>query len=155
MEDQMKEINAIIKKNLPAQVGKELQEVLAQAEADRATLKLLNTEFKKLEANYDKLKDKEAEWQDLEEKDRVLTEEREKFEEEKRDAKVKELEYKLEQANLRADTIGNYTTNLVRNTIVRKNILDTEHRDGFTNDQGTWIPPRNVTKNYTEDTSEE
>ena len=155
MEDQMQEINAIIKKNLPAQVGKELQGVLAQGEADKAALKKLEGEFATLEQNYDELKDKKAAWEKVQQEKKTLADERAKFEEEKRDAKVEELTYKLAEAEKRADTVKEFTASLVRNTLVRKTIFDTETPGSYQDSNGNWHYPTPTTKAFDETKTEE
>jgi phosphoribosylformylglycinamidine (FGAM) synthase PurS component len=76
-----------------------------------------------------------------------------------RNQKVFELQIKLSESEKRADMVQGFTNNLVRNTVVRESILDSEsiNHDGYYDKDNNWVVPytKNVTKNYDKTTSKE
>jgi len=155
MSKELDEINAIIKKNLPAQVGENLQVVLAKAQSDAKDLDTLNIKHNKLVTEKNKVDKKLLKQEELETKIHQLSVDRTKFEREQRDAKVKELEYKLVEAERRADTIHGYTETLVKNTLVRKSVFGNNNTMGYSDSNGQWQDPRGESTDHNETTTEE
>jgi hypothetical protein len=149
------EIKAIIEKNLPAEVGNVLKKVLEQGQADAIAVTELQDEVKRL----NKLNNIKAtkitlleEFQDRAGKLDV------------REAAVVEkeiwhantmLKLQLEEANKRSEMVASYTTSLLRNTSVRKEIFDSETQAGYPDGNGTWQYPSPVSKSFRETKEEE
>jgi len=81
------------------------------------------------------------------------------LEEKERDLEVTTLTIKLEESEKRADMVQTFTSGLVRNTIIRKHILDSENIDMpmMYDNSGNQIGGgfKNTTKSYTENKEED
>ncbi len=145
-----KEIKLIIEKNLPAQVGAVLKETLAKAESDAiaveegkktlANLREFNRSLEKRLSDHGKLDDRETS---------VAARER-AVKENEVNQEVAVLKIKLEESEKRADAVTGFTTGLVRNTIFRKTVLDSENQLGYPDGNGNWVQPTPVNKDLTE-----
>lgn len=119
-----KQIQELVKSNLPAQVGEALQTALGEgkeaqkawAEAQRRIESLNNT----IKDRDNKLKKLEALKLEAEE----ISNQRIILEEDKRNLRIKQLEHELSCEKAMTTTIKEVTMGLVRNTVYRKNIFD-------------------------------
>lgn len=146
----------LIKEELPGKVGKELQEVLLQAEKDAKELEECKEYNKQLIKEKESLKFKISELNAQIDSKAVFEAKLTNLEERERDLKVTQLELQLGEANKRADMVKEFTSGLVRNTVFKRNIFDSENKnvpyvDQYGNSQTHYV---NNTKNLNE-TSEE
>jgi 16S rRNA C967 or C1407 C5-methylase (RsmB/RsmF family) len=152
-------IRKAIKESLPEQMGKELKGLLEQSELNKIKYAKAKEENNEACRKIGELNGQVKELQDILSKHAALEEREKAVSKREIDATVSELTYKLEQAEKRADMVQNFTSGLVRNTIVRESILDGEniYREGYTNENGAWIPPlnKNVNKDYRKDINKE
>jgi hypothetical protein len=149
------EINAIIEKNLPAEVGNTLKKVLEQGQKDAKAVKELQVivtgkteviasksgEIATLNALITKAGD-------------ITKREQEVLKKELWHANTM-LTLQLGEANKRAELISGYTTSLLRNTTIRKAIFDSENQAGYSDGNGNWVYPSPVNKSLTETKKEE
>lgn len=121
------EINEIIKKNLPAHVGEELQKVLAQAKEDADDLSSSKLYASSLyDENY-KLKTELNNHANLDKRFEELKSRELDLEKNQRNMEMKALEIKLVESEKRADMIREFTLGLVRNVDVRKEVYGTKN----------------------------
>lgn len=156
---QEQEIQDIIKKNLPAHVGDALKLRLEEAEKAEKRLKeqlALNDSqaktIKHLEETLDKhrhLATRETEVKAREEA--VIKKEIEQ--------QITQLTFELGIEKEKAEFTKSVALGLVRNTLYRKNIFDTESQPGYNVPDGRggyqWVQPTSITKNLTETETEE
>ena len=144
------EINAIIEKNLPAQVEEILQKQLAQGEKDA---KELESTVKALEAQRkqtDLLEAQVNEYHKLDVRNSALELREKEVAEKERLIELSTMKIQLEEANKRADIVINFTNGLVRNTSFRKTVFDNENQAPYMGANNQWISPTPVHKNLTE-----
>lgn len=147
----------LIKEELPGKVGKELQEVLLKAEQDAKSLINLQRKYADLEKLLATTQDSNVILQKELKLHVDLDTKLVKIEEKERNFKITLLETKLEEANKRAEIVKEFTSGLVRNTIFRKQIFDSEDKqvpytDQYGNQTNTYV---NNTKNLTETSQED
>lgn len=149
-----KKLNELIKESLPEKVGAELREVLARAEHDKKHLKeatIANEKAcKQIDSYLKTISDLEKLLSEHEEiSKRVLdVETREKA------LEIEVLKIKLNESEKRATMVQDFTSGLVRNTLVRKTIFDSDSIDEpiryDNNGHVIGGGMKNVTKNYDE-----
>lgn len=144
------EINEIIKKNLPAQVGEVLKQRLEQAERDATDLKKYAAELAEANATVSELKIMLVRHKSLDERAEALTAREIAVDVLERAQKISQLQYELESEKQKTDFVKNVALGLVRNTEYRKNIFDSETQSGHYNENGMWIQPTPVNKAFEE-----
>lgn len=154
-----KEMANLITKNMPEEVGKNLKKLLEEGEANKRRVSELESHNKDLIKSMDNLKSRAEKTKSLNERENALNHKQEELVLRELELDKKILEIRLEEANSKIGLINNYTQGLVRNTIIRESILDSENSDieGYYDNNGNWIPSRvkNVSKSYKKDTSQE
>lgn len=144
------EINEIIKKNLPAQVGEVLKQRLEQAERDATDLKKYAADLAEANATVSELKIMLVRHKSLDERAEALTAREIAVDVLERAQKISQLQYELESEKQKTDFVKNVALGLVRNTEYRKNIFDSETQSGHYNENGMWIQPTPVNKAFEE-----
>lgn len=129
------EIEEIIKKNLPAQVGEVLQARLKLATDLENTNKYLNSSIEKLQLREKELIKEIEVYKKHDERNAALDAREKTLMERERLQEVTELKTKLEEANKRADMVKEFTAGLVRNVEFKKRVFDSssgpEGRDQY------------------------
>lgn len=148
-----KEIEEIIKKNLPAQVGETLRKTLQQGEQYKAeldvTLGSLEIEKKKVISL-----SQQVEQYKVNDTRNLTLEARElKVREDERNLKVSTLEFQLASEKEKTQFSKEVALSLVRNTEYRKTIFNNENQQGYMGPNGVWVQPTPISKNLTEDKS--
>jgi len=154
-EDFRKQIEALIEKELPNQVGEALRKKLEQADKDAVEVARLRGELDYQIDVVNKLKEQLEEHRVLGEREIELEKREEKVEERERNIDLTLLTTRLAEAEKRADTVTEFTMGLVRNTTFRKNIYDNEDQAGYQDGNGNWIQPGPVNKHLEETQTEE
>lgn len=133
------EIQDIIKKNLPEQVGTVLKARLDQAEKDSETVKQQQDAIAKQEQAIKKLQAEISKYMELDTRNAGLDTREKALEIQERDFKVKVLEATVLTEQDKTKFAKDVAMGLVRNTEYRKNIFDTksgpEGRDNYGNVQ--------------------
>lgn len=139
------EMQEIIKKNLPAEVGEVLKERLAQADKNAIELESKKAQIETLIGNQNALNKRIDEYVKLNERNARLDERENLIEARERQAKVTELEIMLAEANKRADIVVDFTKGLVRNTSFRESVYHNRTKDGYYDTNGVWVNNLNDT----------
>jgi hypothetical protein len=143
------EFKAIIEKQLPAQVGKVLQERLAKADQDEKSLK----EYINLcEQRYQTIQDQERkikEYQAFDSRNAGLEAREKAVADAERNLKVKELEYQLNTEKEKSSFCMDVTRTLVKNVEYKKSIMDSDWVSAHSRD-GKWVDAHTETKTFTE-----
>lgn len=145
------EINAIIEKNLPAQVGEALKKRLEQADNDAAKISVMTEQVKSERETSDSLRAEIREYEKFNDRNAALDKREKDLAERERLQEVTELKTQVVEANKRADMVVNFTSGLVRNTDFRRTVFNNEHQNGYTSSQGQWVNDRNFNSNGTEE----
>jgi len=153
--NQLEQINEIIKKSLPAQVGEVLRETLAQGEKNAKLVKeqesLINN-FKEALVKYEKdVIELEAKIKDEDE----LVQREIALVEGIRELEIDRLKYQLESEKSKSEFVVSVTMGLVRNSEYRKKIFDTEITNGLPmlDANGTAHYPMPTSKSHTSEES--
>ncbi len=146
-----KEINDIIKKNLPAEVGSILKQRLEQAETDAETVESQKRQLKENSARFSDLNEQILAYQKLDERNSKLEERERAVENKERSLEIETLKYQLASEKDKTDFSHKVALGLVRNVEYRKNIFDSENAMGYYDQQGKWVEPRNESKSHTEE----
>lgn len=146
------EINEIIKKNLPAQVGEVLKQRLEQAEKDAADLKKCSKDLADATATVSELNILLGRHKSLDERSEALKAREIAVDVLERSQKTNQLQYELESEKQKTDFVKSVALGLVRNTEYRKNIFDSETQAGHYNENGMWIQPTPIHKAFEEKT---
>jgi hypothetical protein len=151
-----KEIQAAIKKNMPAQVGDNLKVLLAEGEkAKQQAIEWKNEYDDVIKENRDLVKEND-ELKKLKHTAEALDKREAELNEKERQQEVEMLKVKLEEANSRANMVKEFTSGLVRNTNFRKNYYHTEDELGRNDSNtGQWIDPKNKTISGNQDITED
>jgi hypothetical protein len=157
--DLKEKISKAIKDSMPEQVGKELRQLLTEAEQAKTELVYAKEANKKAVSKIASLESTIKEMTDELSLHEELTIRENEISKRERHAAIIELTTKLEESEKRADMVQAFTSSLVRNTIVRKSILDnySEDQPGYSDANGNWIQPtpKHINKNYKEEKTEE
>ena len=145
-----KEIKLIIEKNLPAQVGTVLKEALAKAESDAVALEESKKALVNLKEFNRSIEERLNAHGKLDAREVSVTAREVAVEKKEVRQEVDILTIKLEESEKRADAVTDFTTGLVRNTIFRKSILDSETPGAYQNPDGSWTYPAATNKSLTE-----
>lgn len=149
------EIEEIIKKNLPAQVGEVLKKQLDQAEKDAATVIHQKERIEQQQTEINALSVKLQKHYDLDQREAEIKTRELNVSDKERAIEVFALQIRLEEANKRAELISGFTAALVRNTEFRKTIFDSETQSPFQDVNGTWHYPSPTSKSHTENKTAE
>jgi len=150
-----KKIQKAIEEDLPKQVGEVLSKRLKegrQAEIEIVNLGLQVTRLKEKEiilmADISKL-------EKLETQSKSLTTRENNIFIREQELETAILKIKLEEANRRADMVMSFTGSLMRNTIARKSILDSENQVPYQDSQGIMVYPSAINKSFEETKEDE
>lgn len=153
------EIQEIIKKNLPQQVGETLKARLEEADQLEIKLRQVEEKIKNLSLSEGFLREELSKYRKLDERNSTLESREKELETKERNLEIETLKYQLQSEKDKIEFTKSIAQGLVRNTEYRKQVYDSDsvHRDGYTDSNGNWIPSHyvNTTKSYTETTSEE
>jgi hypothetical protein len=149
------EIQNIIKKNLPAQVGETLKKRLEQADIDASELKNYKEAVIGRDKTITELTKKIEEYKQFDVRNANIDAREVAVKEEERNMKVKNLEYQLQAEKEKTVLIREVTMGLVRNTEYKKTIFDNESQVGYTDSRGNWVQPGNINKSLDETTKAE
>lgn len=150
MENQIKEMEEIIKKNLPAQVGEVLSKELERLYKVETEHNYYKDIVSKNDVEIKELRSKLEEHRVLDAKLKTIEEAQEKLNNETRDLKVKILEYQLEAEKDKTDFTKNVALGLVRNTEFKKSIFDNEIQQPYTDSNGVYHYPTPISKSLIE-----
>lgn len=145
-----KEIAAAIEKDLPNKVGKELKKVLEDYESLKKDHEDLKEEVKSKSILIDQQNDQISDLMDLGIRAKDLKEKEKDIEEREKSMDITILETKLEAAEERAKTVTGFVNSLVKNTIVKKSVLDSSTSGGYTDTSGNWVDTRTTTRDINE-----
>lgn len=149
------EINEIIKKNLPAQVGDVLKQRLEQAEVDAVKVQELTAKVAERDAIIKDQKDKLSKYATFDEISSGLTAREEALKISETNFKVSVLEYQLQSEKDKTDFAKNVALGLVRNTEYRRTLSDNKSSSGYSDHSGNWIQPPNSYQNSEENNKAE
>jgi len=149
------EIQKIIEKSLPAEVGTILKERLEKAENDVVLLEEANKTIENLQKQKVKFEKRIADYQAFDTRNTELGAREEVVSELERNLKVSKLETQLEEANKRADIVKDFTSGLVRNTSFRKEVFSNEGHPSYTDQHGLIQYPPSTPSDTTETKTEE
>lgn len=121
-----KDLSEAISKNLSAEVGLRLQGILRQAESDATLVLNQKATLISRDKTISLLQEKLNAHDTLTERDEALKIREESVNKLEQELEIQILTIKLEESEKRADMISGYTSGLVRNTLMRKNIFDSE-----------------------------
>jgi hypothetical protein len=130
------EIEQLIKKHLPAQVGDTLKKVLEQGERDAKTIIEQKEEISKLTTRLETANNKLSHYRNFDDRNAKLEVRERDCDKRERDLKIATLEYKLEVEKDKTAFTKNVALGLVRNTNYRTRILSDSQiptRDEFNN----------------------
>ena len=144
------EIEEIISKNLPAQVGDVLKQRLAQADAYEAEVKSLRENKISNEATIKGLHAEIERYMAFDNRNAAIDAREKELDNKERNLKIAELEFKLASEKEKTQFTQSVAMGLVRNTEYRKSIHDSETKDGYYDANGNYVMPVNTTKSYTE-----
>ena len=144
------EIQEAIKKSLPNQVGEALKERLAQADRDAKEVKLLNDKIN----DWIKLREEDKKtieaYRKFEERNSKLEEREKAVAEQERNLKLQTLEYQLNSEKEKTQFSKEVVMGLVRNTEYRTTVFSSDHKPGYTDKDGKWVPDLTTNKNLSE-----
>lgn len=152
MESNLNEdILNVIEKNLSSHIGSRLKEVLAKGEKDAARVELLEKELEKCKISYSNECKKTRGHIDIDNRETSCAAREKELDKNEQALVVKVLEIKLNESEKRSDMIMDFTSKLVRNTSVRKNIFDSEDVGGYPIVDGSGTPhyPAPTNRNHT------
>lgn len=149
-----KEIEEIIKKNLPAQVGEVLKTRLEQAERDTNTVKRQLEQIISKTATIVELEKTIADYKQFDERNSKLEVREKAVAEKERNYKVFEAELKLNEAEKRTNDAVNFVGMVFKSPVFRKTV--SEYNGGIQNwnsqlGRNEFVP--NGSKNKTEEKS--
>jgi len=121
------EIKAVIEKNLPAQVGSTLKDVLAQGEKDARELKDLRESYGFAQKRISELEQKLSDYRVLDERNAALDHREAEVDQKIRDQKVFEAELKATAAEARANEMAGFVGMVFRSPVFRRHINEYDH----------------------------
>lgn len=148
-----KEIEEIIRKNLPQEVGETLKKVLEEGDVAKENLKLLQEDYEHVRDARDKYKSKLKDHVDLDIRENNLNNKESELKEKERNLEITELKIRLDEANKRSIEISGFVSSLVRNTQFRESVFGSTSKstlDQYGNSIMT-SDPYNHTKTITEE----
>lgn len=117
-----KELEQIIRNNLPAQVGETLQKVLAEGQEAKRLLEQKTTRIAELEGSLARLLAENEQLRAFKRESANLDARARGLDEEERNLKVQMLELQVKEAERRADVVTSLVDRFVRNVDVRRSI---------------------------------
>ena len=156
MKELEKEIAEAIEKNLPAQVGKSLQERLKKVELLEDENESLRNRIKEVDLEVVKLNGVISKYSEQDQRNSTLEVREKVVEEKERRLEIELLTLKVSEAEKRADMVSGFMSGLVRNSEFRREVVNSKSgsvpisdgRGGYTT---TYT---NNTVAYTEETKE-
>lgn len=145
-----KEIEEIIKKNLPAQVGEILKERLEKADGDAAMVLYLQNRVVEQDKEIQTLNKRILEYEKFDVRNAQLDSKENELKEIERNLKIVTLEYQLQSEKEKTDFSKNIALGLVRNVEYRKTIFDSENQAPYIDAGGNWIYSTPVNKSLDE-----
>jgi hypothetical protein len=143
------EIQEIIKKNLPQQVGEVLKLRLEQAEKDAKKVIELENKISQLEKTVNEKQSELSSYKLLDERNSKLNEREELLNKKQHDLDLDILQHKLESEKDKSEFAKSVALGLVRNTEFRKSVFDSENQQSYYNDN-VWVQPTPINKQLTE-----
>lgn len=143
------EIQEIIKKNLPQQVGDVLKIRLEQAEKDAKKVLELESKVFQLEKTLNEKQSELSAYKLLDERNSKLDERESFLDKIQHDLDLEILQQKYENEKDKSEFAKSVVLGLVRNIEYRKSIFDSENQNGYYNgDQ--WVQPSPINKKLEE-----
>lgn len=124
MKELEKEIAEAIEKNLPAQVGKSLQERLKKVELLEIDNETLRSKVTDKDSEIEKLNETISTYKELDQRNSTLEVREKVVEEKERKIEVELLTLKVSEAERRADMVSGFMSGLVRNTTFKKEVIN-------------------------------
>jgi len=146
-----KEMQEIIKKNLPAQVGDALKTRLEQAEKDADTVKRQAEQILSKEAIIRCLEKIVSDYREFDARNVALEGREKAVADSERNLKIATLEFQLAAEKEKTTFSKEVALGLVRNTEYRKNVFDNENQSGYYDGNNHWVMPTPINKSLTED----
>ncbi len=146
----IKEIQEIIEKDLPKQVGETLRGVLEQGEKDAERVKELENDLytkdlhiEALNAQISEQDGKLREYRKFDQRNIDLDNRTIELGNAERALKVQIMEIKVEEAEKRANMVMDFATGLVRNTEFKRRVFESQDQSQHTDVNGynNWQPP--------------
>jgi len=144
------EIQEIIKKNLPQQVGDVLKVRLEQAERDANLVVQLKNTISQLEDSVKKHLIRINNYELLNDRNSKLDEREVLLNKKQHDLDLEILQQKFENEKDKSDFAKSLALGLVRNTEFRKSVFDNENQNGYYNSSNQWIQPTPINKSLQE-----
>ena len=148
------EIQEIIKKNLPQQVGDVLKVRLEQAEKDAKKVIELEEKLKQFQTIINEKQSELLAYKLCDERNLKLDEKEKVLNKKQHDLDLEILQQKFESEKDKSDFAKSVALGLVRNTEFRKSVFDSENQQGFYKDN-VWVQPMPINKNLNETKSAE
>lgn len=118
------EIQEIIKKNLPAQVGEILQKRLEQAESDYRSLQNLKEKMLSLDEQIIRLNEEISKYKAFDSRNSLLEIREKLVSEQERNLKIETLEFQLQAEKEKTQFSKDVALGLVRNTEYKRSFMD-------------------------------
>lgn len=156
MKELEKEIAEAIEKNLPAQVGKSLQERLKKVELLEIDNETLRSEVRNKDFQIEKLNETISTYKELDQRNSALEVREKVVEEKERKLEIEILTLKVSEAEKRADMVSGFMSGLVRNTAFKKDVINSSSENVPVPDGrgGYLMAYTNNTVAYSENTEE-
>ncbi|OGB84453.1 hypothetical protein A3F66_07030 [candidate division TM6 bacterium RIFCSPHIGHO2_12_FULL_32_22] len=146
----LNEINELIKKSLPQQVGEQLRIRLEQADKDTLKVKQQEESLQNKNKTITELEKTISEYKKFDERNSKLEEREKKICEDELNFRVKILEYQLASEIDKTQFSKEVALGLVRNTEFKKSIFDSETMQPFLDNNGNWQYPSPTSKSHIE-----
>ena len=148
------EIQEIIKKNLPQQVGDVLKVRLEQAEKDAKKVLELEDKLNQFQTTINEKQSELSAYKLLDERNSKLDEKEQVLNKKQHDLDLEILQHKFESEKDKSDFAKSIALGLVRNTEFRKSVFDSENQQPYYEGQN-YIVPTPVNKSLNETKSAE
>jgi len=146
------ELEEIIKKNLPAQVGDTLKKVLEKGKKDAEELDIFTNANRALKADVKTLEGRVEKYQEFDARNSALDAREKELEDKERNLEIELLKMRLDTQKTIAANNQEVAMGLVRNTEYRKHIFDNKPgRDPYYDANNNYICPPNEISEHTEE----
>jgi len=152
---QEQEIQELIKKHLPQQVGETLKVTLEHAEKDAKKVKEQDEKLIERRKEIDKLESIIQEYKKFDERNSLLDAREKELEAKENKLEIDELKYQLSAEKDKTEFSKNIALGIVRNTEYRKTIFDSENQEPYQDYTGNWHYPQPKSKVFTETETKE
>ena len=151
------DITLAIQKNMPQAVGENLQNLLKEGETNAKLVKMQQESITRLNKDVVELNNLLSSHGNLKIREDMVIAKEEEVSQRERNLEVTLLETKLEESEKRANITFSLVDKLVRNTVFKKSILDTEDAGGVPviDGQGFSHYPIPSSRHYNETKTEE